>query len=55
MFSMPPAITRDEFPSRMLSTASMIDFRPLPQTLLIVIAGTESGMPAFRIACLAGA
>ena len=33
----------------------MIDFKPEAQTLLIVVAGDFSEMPAFRAACRAGA
>ncbi len=55
MFSMPPAIATCDSPSRMASAASIIDLRPLPQTLLIVMAWTLSGKPARRIACRAGA
>ena len=40
MLSWPPAITISASPSRIACTASITAFRPDPQTLLIVIAGT---------------
>src|SRR5512133_3293845 len=55
MFSMPPAMTTCDSPSRILSAPSMIALRPLPQTLLMVRACAASEIPALRIACRAGA
>jgi hypothetical protein len=46
MFSWPPAMTISLSPSRMACAASITAFRPEPQTLLIVIAGTACGRPA---------
>ena len=41
MFSWPPAITMSASPHCTACAASMTAFRPEPQTLLMVIAGTE--------------
>ena len=40
MLSWPPAMTISLSPSRMACAASITAFRPEPQTLLMVIAGT---------------
>jgi hypothetical protein len=44
MLSIPPATITPLCPSWMLWLASMIDFMPLAQTLLMVVASVESGM-----------
>ena len=46
MFSCPPAMTMSASPQRTACAASMTAFKPDPQTLLMVIAGTAAGMPA---------
>ena len=45
MLSCPPAMTISESPSRIACAASITAFRPEPQTLLMVIAGTPLGSP----------
>ena len=45
MFSWPPAMMISESPSRMAWAPSITAFRPEPQTLLMVIAGTPCGRP----------
>ena len=55
MFSMPPATTTSASPARISAAASMIDFMPLPQTRLIVVALVVTGRPALRAAWRAGA
>src|ERR1051326_5465623 len=55
MLSIPPATTISESPSRIACAASMMDFKPEPQTLLTVVAPTEGGSPANIAACRAGA
>ena len=55
MFSMPPATTISASPARISAAASMIAFRPEPQTRLMVVALVESASPAFRAAWRAGA
>jgi len=42
-------------PAAICDAASITAFRPDPQTLLIVVHGTEFGIPAPRLACRAGA
>ena len=54
MLSCPPAITISESPSRMAWAASITAFRPEPQTLLMVIAGTVFGSPPLMTAWRAG-
>jgi hypothetical protein len=44
MLSIPPATITPLCPSWMLWLANMIDFMPLAQTLLMVVASVESGM-----------
>src|SRR3989442_6961056 len=46
MFSIPPATTHSASPARIAWAASATVFRPLPQTLLMVVEGTVSTMPA---------
>ena len=46
MFSWPPATTMSESPLAIACAPSIAAFRPEPQTLLMVIAGTMSGRPA---------
>src|SRR5690349_16651608 len=53
--SMPPATTTDADPALMRSWPSITAFMPEPQTLLIVVAPVETGMPAAIDACRAGA
>lgn len=55
MFSIPPATTMSFSPSMMLCAPNDTDFSPLAHTLLMVVAGTWSPMPANFDACLAGA
>ena len=50
MFSCPPAMMISLSPSRMAWAASITAFRPEPQTLLMVKAGTSSGRPDFTTA-----
>ena len=52
---MPPATYRSPSPARMPAAASMIAFRPEPQTRLTVVAGVVSASPARSDACRAGA
>jgi hypothetical protein len=54
MLSMPPATNRSSSPARTAWAASMTAFRPEPQTLLIVVAPTDSGSPAKMAAWRAG-
>ncbi len=54
MFSWPPAMTISQSPSRMACAASITAFRPEPQTLLMVMAGTPCGRPALMTAWRAG-
>src|SRR5579862_9160993 len=54
MFSWPPATTMSESPLAMDCAPSIAAFRPEPQTLLMVIAGTMSGSPAQMDAWRAG-
>ena len=54
MLSVPPATISSASPQRMACAASITAFRPEPQTLLTVVAGTESGSPALIAACRAG-
>ena len=54
MFSCPPATTISAAPVITAWAASMTAFRPLPQTLLMVMAETPCGSPAFNAACRAG-
>src|SRR5215213_1599313 len=51
---MPPATTTSESPSCMPCAAIITDFKPEPQTLLIVTAETPNGMPPWSAACRAG-
>ena len=55
MFSMPPATATAASPALISAAASMIDFRPEPQTRLIVVADVVSGRPASSAALRAGA
>jgi hypothetical protein len=48
--SIPPATTSRASPAAIWVAASITDFNPEPQTLLIVVHGTEFGMPAPRAA-----
>ncbi len=43
---MPPATTTSAWPDWIIRSASMIVLMPDRQTLLMVVAGTSSGMPA---------
>ncbi len=52
---MPPATADWIAPVRIWSAASIRLFIPEPQTLLTVVVGTESGMPALIAAWRAGA
>ncbi len=52
--SMPPATTISASPSWMPCAAIITDFRPDPQTLLMVTAETPNGMPPCSAACRAG-
>ncbi|MCY1221751.1 hypothetical protein D9M72_338200 [compost metagenome] len=54
MFSWPPATTISASPAAMALAASITAFRPEPQTLLMVIAGTMAGRPALIDAWRAG-
>lgn len=54
MLSWPPAMMMSESPSRIACAASITAFRPEPQTLLIVNAGTVTGRPALMTAWRAG-
>ena len=51
--SMPPATATSISPARINWSASAIAFSPERQTLLIVIAGTSLGTPAWVAACRA--
>jgi hypothetical protein len=55
MLSIPPAIAMSIVPAIRESCAAMTLFIPEPQTLLTVVAGTVSGMPARSAAWRAGA
>src|SRR5262245_23667599 len=55
MDSRPPATTTSTSPVRTWSAAIMIAFIPEPHILLMVVVGTEFGMPAPRAAWRAGA
>ena len=55
MLSIPPATITSASPSMICCAASATAMRPLPQTLLMVAAGTWSGRPACSIAWRAGA
>ena len=55
MFSMPPATITFASPAGMRPAPSITAFSPEPQTLLMVVALTESGSPALRAAWRAGA
>ena len=55
MFSMPPATMSSASPARIADAPSITAFRPEPQTLLMVMAPTLSGRPAFSAAWRAGA
>ena len=50
MHSMPPATITSASPARIACAASITDFRPEPQTLFTVKAGTGFGMPALMAA-----
>ena len=52
--SWPPATTTSNSPARISWSASAIASTPDRQTLLMVSAGTVSGMPALCAACRAG-
>ena len=54
MLSWPPAITMSASPALIACAARCVAFRPEPQTLLMVIAGTMSGRPARMEAWRAG-
>jgi hypothetical protein len=54
MFSVPPATMISASPALMAWAAVITDWRPDPQTLLMVVAGTESGRPALIATCRAG-
>ncbi len=54
MLSWPPAMTISLSPSRIACAASITAFRPEPQTLLMVIAGTDCGSPLLITAWRAG-
>jgi len=55
MFSMPPATTILVSPNAIDCTACITVFIPEAHTLLTVVQGTVSGIPAYIAACLAGA
>src|SRR4051794_752955 len=55
MLSIPPATTSSASPARISAAASMIDFRPEPQTRLIVVAEVVSASPPASAAWRAGA
>src|SRR5688500_184554 len=55
MLSMPPATITSASPARMAEAPIITAFRPEPQTLLMVVALTPSGSPAFSAAWRAGA
>src|SRR3990172_3970598 len=52
---MPPATMRPPSPALICDEASITLLRPEPQTLLMVVEGTLSGIPARSEACRAGA
>ena len=52
---MPPATITSASPARIEAAPSITAFRPEPHTLLMVVAETPSGSPAFSAACRAGA
>lgn len=54
MLSMPPAATTSLYPEKMLWAANMIDFMPLAQTLLMVVASDLCFMPDARATWRAG-
>ena len=51
--SIPPAITNFDSPSLTCLEASAMAVIPERQTLLLVVAGTDIGIPAALAACLA--
>ena len=51
--SMPPATTTSHSPARTSWSARAIALRPERHTLLIVMDGTDIGMPPFTAACRA--
>ena len=55
MLSMPPATMSSASPARMADAPIITAFRPEPHTLLMVVALTPSGRPAFSAAWRAGA
>jgi hypothetical protein len=55
MLSMPPATMRSASPARIAEAPIITAFRPDPHTLLMVVALTDSGSPAFSAAWRAGA
>jgi hypothetical protein len=55
MLSMPPATTTAASPARIADAPIITAFNPEPQTLLMVVALTLSGSPAFSAAWRAGA
>ena len=55
MLSMPPATMTSASPARMAAAPIITAFSPEPQTLLMVVALTPSGSPAFSAAWRAGA
>jgi hypothetical protein len=55
MLSMPPATTMRAEPALIASCPSITAFMPEPQTLLIVVAPVDTGMPAAMAAWRAGA
>ena len=54
MLSMPPATTTSTLPAARASAPMITVCMPEPQTLLTVLACTESGRPAFSAAWRAG-
>lgn len=54
MLSIPPAITISASPQRIAWAAMVTLFKPEPQSLLTVSAGTLLGRPALMADCLAG-
>ena len=55
MFSIPPATIVSASPNAIAWAAIIMVFIPEEQTLLTVVQGTVSGIPANIAACLAGA
>lgn len=53
--SKPPATAQSVWPRAIDCDANTIDFKPEEHTLFIVVHGTDTGIPDFREACLAGA